>query len=77
MQHEATILVHRSPAQHRQVRRTPVGRLDFHLLEHFAERHGQRTVEHDAERAFFAVLADERHRLREVRIGELGIAISK
>ena len=36
------------------------------------EPHRQGLVEHDAERALVGVLADERHRLREIGIGERG-----
>jgi hypothetical protein len=51
--------VHRTAAKDGQVGGTHVGGFDLHLLEYFAERHGQRAIEHDAERAFLAVLADQ------------------
>jgi hypothetical protein len=71
VKHEPAILMNGTPAQHREVGGALVGRLDLHLLEHVAERHGQRTVEHDAQGAFLTVLADQRDGLGEIRIGKL------
>ena len=71
MQHEAAVGVYRPAAQHRLRRDVLARGLELHLRQHVREPHGQRLVENDAERALVGVLADERDRLGEVRVGEL------
>ena len=72
VQHEAAIGMHRPAAQHRLLADADVGGLELHLRHDVAELHAERLVQHDAERAAFAVLADQRHRLRESALGEGG-----
>ena len=46
-------------------------RSEIHLFEHFTERHRQRFVDDDAERAFVGcVFTDQRDRLREIGVFE-------
>ena len=72
MQHEAPIGLHRSAAQDGLPGEPEVLRAQPQLLEDVAEVHRQRTVDHNAERTFRSVLADERHGLGEIRIGHAG-----
>ena len=52
--------------------------LQLHLRQHFAELHAQRLVQHDAQRALVAVLADQRDGLGEIRgPSRPGIATSR
>ena len=72
MQHEAAVGVHRAAAQHRLFADADVGGLELHLRHHVAELHPQRLVEHDAERAAVAVLANQRYGLGKMAIAEGG-----
>jgi L-lactate dehydrogenase (cytochrome)/(S)-mandelate dehydrogenase len=47
-------------------------RRQLHLRQHFGQAHGKRLVQHDAERAALAVLADQRHGMREMRVVQAG-----
>lgn len=61
MQDEAALAIHRAAAQHRLRGDGRVARLEVHLFEDLAERHGQRFVDDDAERTFVGgVFADQR-----------------
>ena len=51
VQHEAAVGLHRSAAQHGLARERESLRVEPELLEHIAEAHRQRAVDHDAERA--------------------------
>ena len=69
MQHEAAIDLHRTAEMDgRRAQRVVVER-HVDLLEQRRERHVDRLVHHDAERAVLVVLAHEGERVREVRIG--------
>jgi len=70
MQHKAAVGVDRSALQHRQAADGGILRRQFHLSEHVAQCHLQRFIEHDAERAAVAVLADQRHAVGEIAVLE-------
>jgi hypothetical protein len=77
VQHEAAVHLHRAAVEDRRAAERRVGQLDLDLLEQRGERHLDRAVDDDAERAVRVVLADERERVSEVRIGHGGMAIRK
>src|SRR5690606_29157089 len=64
--------MHRAARQHLLAAQRDIVGADAHLLEHVAQRVLRGAVDHPAERAVLVVLADQRHRAREVRIGERG-----
>ena len=68
MEHEPSIDLHGTAEMHRRLAQRPIAERDVDLLEQRGERHIDRLVDHNAERAFGIVLADVSQRIREMRI---------
>src|SRR3546814_933231 len=64
--------VQRAAGEHRLRGQLVIGGFDAHLFEHVAEGEFRRPVHHHAHRAGLVVLADQRHRAREVGVRERG-----
>src|SRR5689334_24513020 len=68
MQHEAVVELHRAAEEDRLSHQRRVAQVDVHLLEQRLERHVDRAVHHDAERAALVVLADEGEGAGKIRV---------
>ena len=67
MQHEAAIDLHRTAVMHPCFAQLRVAERNVDLLEQSRERHVDRLVDHDTERALVVVLADVDQRVGKVR----------
>ena len=69
MQHEPAVDLHRTAEMDGRRAQRVVGERDVDLLEQRRQRHVDRLVDDDAQRAVLVVLAHVRERVREMRIG--------
>ncbi len=72
MQDETAVDLDRTAVMHWRGPKIGIAERHLDLLEQRGKRHVDRLVDHDAERAFFVVLADIDQCMREMGIGHAG-----